>query len=53
VKVSILQDLQDDVNNIESLIINWQKDVPRDLLKNQARAIIINVKEHIEELIKD
>jgi hypothetical protein len=53
VKVSVLQDLQEDINDIESLIINWQKDESKDVLKNQARAIILNVTEHIEELIKD
>lgn len=52
-KVSTFQDLQDDINDIESLITNWQKDASREILKNQARAIILNVKEHIEELIKD
>lgn len=44
---------QEDVNDIESLITNWQKDEPRDILKNQARAIVINIREHIEELIKE
>lgn len=53
-KVSTFQALQADVNDIEGLIISRQKNnVPKDVLANQARAIILNVKEHIEELIKD
>ncbi len=53
-KVSTLQSLQEDMNDIEGLIISCQKnDAPKDVLENQARAIILNVTEHIEELIKD
>lgn len=53
-KVSTFQALQADVNDIEGLIISRQENnAPKDVLENQARAIILNVKEHIEELIKD
>lgn len=53
-KVSTFQSLQEDMNDIEGLIITCQKnDVAKDVLENQGRAIILNIKEHIEELIKD
>lgn len=53
-KVTTFQALQADVNDIEGLIINCLKnDVSKDVLKNQARAIILNITKNIEELIKD
>lgn len=52
-KVSTFQALQTDVNDIEGLIINCQKNnVSKDVLKNQGRAIILNITEHIEELLQ-
>jgi len=53
VKISIFELLQQDIEDIKGLI-TYQKDgITEEVMKNQARGIVLNVKEHIDELIKD
>jgi len=51
-KLSILSSLQQDIEDLKGLI-NYEKDgLTEQVMKNQARAIILNLEEHFEELIK-
>jgi len=52
VKISILEDIQQDLKDIEGLI-NCQNENSTEVLKNQIRAVMMNLQEHLEELNTD
>lgn len=50
--ISTLELLQLDIEDLKGLI-NCEKDgLTEDFLKNQVRAILVNLEDHLEELIK-
>ncbi len=48
--MSIFELLQKDIEDIKGLIIYEKDGVTEEVMKNQARGIIINLQEHLEEL---
>lgn len=51
-KINLLELLQQDIEDIKGLI-NYEKyGLTREIVKNQARAIILNLQEHLEEFIQ-
>lgn len=49
--LNLLELLQQDIEDMKGLM-NYEKyGLTKDLMKNQARAIILNLQEHLEELI--
>lgn len=49
-KIELIELLQQDIEDIK-VLINYEKYEFNDLLKNQARAIILNLQDHLEEFI--
>lgn len=45
--------LKQDIEDIKGLINYEQDGLTEDVMKNQARAIILNLQEHLEELVKN
>lgn len=50
-RINVFEQLQQDIEDIKGLITYEKDGVTEEVMKNQARAIIINLKEHLEELI--
>lgn len=51
-KFNVLELLQDDIEDIKGLM-NYEEDgLTEEVMKNQARGIILNLQEHLEELIR-
>lgn len=51
-KLSILSSLQQDIEDLKGLITYEKDGITEEVMKRQARAIILNLQEHLEELIK-
>lgn len=52
-QISIFELLQQDIEDIKGLITYQNDGITKEVMKNQARGIILNVKEHIEELVEE
>lgn len=51
-KFNVLELLQQDIEDIKGLMHYEEDGITEEVMKNQARAIILNLQEHLEELIK-
>lgn len=51
-KLSILSSLQQDIEDLKGLASCEKDGLTEDFLKYQLRAIILNLQDHFEELIK-
>lgn len=52
-KFGVLESLQQDIEDIKGLMNYEQDGLTEEVMKNQARAIILNLQEHLGELVKD
>jgi hypothetical protein len=52
-KFDLLELLQQDVEDIKGLIDYKKYDLTEEMMKNQARAIILNLQDHLEALIQN
>jgi len=53
VKIKILEYLQHDINDLKGIITCGENEIQeKDVIKAQARAISLNIKEHLEELMR-
>lgn len=51
-KIELLELLQQDIEDVKGLI-NYEKyGLTEEIMKNQARAIILNLQEHLEQFIQ-
>lgn len=51
-KLSILSSLQQDIEDLKGLT-NYEKDgLTEEVMKKQARAILLNIEDHFDELLK-
>lgn len=51
-KFSVLELLQQDIEDIKGLMNYEQDGLTEEVMKNQARATILNLQEHLNELTK-
>lgn len=52
-KINLLELLQQDIEDIKGLIDYEKYGLTKESMKNQARAIISNLQDHLEELIQN
>lgn len=52
-KIELLELLQQDIEDIKGLLESEKYGLTKLMLKNQARAIILNLQEHLEEFIQN
>lgn len=52
-KFNLLELLQQDIEDIKGLIEHKKYGLTQALMKNQARAIILNLQDHLEEFIQN
>ncbi len=50
-KSYIIESLQEDIKDLDGLVNYSKYNTSHDLLKNQAKAILSNIQEHLTELI--
>lgn len=51
-RINIFEQLRQDIEDIKGLITYEKDGITDEVMKRQARAIILNLQEHLEELIK-
>ena len=52
-KIELLELLQQDIEDIKGLVDYEKYGLTKDIMKKHARAIILNLQEHLEEFVEE